>query len=156
MLNITLVAVGEKMPPWLDQGFRDYQKRIRGSVRLTLIEVAAERRGKNADLARIARIEEQKLRAAIPPGNRVISLDRTGRSCSTLELADRFRGWMLDGTQPSLVVGGPEGLSGEFLSGGDEIWSLSPLTFAHPLVRLVVAEQLYRCLSIVEGSPYHR
>jgi 23S rRNA (pseudouridine1915-N3)-methyltransferase len=156
MLNISLVAVGEKMPQWIDHGFREYQKRIRGNARLNLVEVAATRRGKNADTARIVQAEEKKLIAAIPANNHVIALDRTGKAFSTLELSDILKHWMMDGTQVSLVVGGPEGLSEDFLSLADENWSLSTFTFAHPLVRLVVAEQFYRCLSILDGSPYHR
>lgn len=156
MLDFTLVAVGEKMPPWLDEGFRGYQKRIRGSASLNLIEVPAVRRGKNPDLARIIRDEEQKISELIPPGNHVIALDRKGKTFSTLELTERCRDWMQDGVRISLIIGGPEGLSENFLSGCDETWSLSTLTFAHPIVRIMVAEQLYRCLSIIDGSPYHR
>ncbi len=155
-MKIDLIAVGGKMPDWVAQGFGHYQRRIHGRVSLRLIEIGAVKRGKNADVDRIIRSEEKKIQAAIAPDSRVIALDRRGQSWATLEFAERMRGWIDQSERLALVIGGPEGLSRSFVTRCDEIWSLSALTFAHPLVRLVVAEQLYRCLSIVEGGPYHR
>jgi 23S rRNA (pseudouridine1915-N3)-methyltransferase len=156
MLGIHLVVTGERMPSWVDAGFAEYSKRIRGRMTLRLIEVPAIRRGKGADLARVASEEERRLDAAIPAGCRRIALDRGGKPVSTLDIVARMERWLQDGEQAALVVGGPEGLSPGFINGADECWSLSALTFAHPVVRVVLAEQVYRCWSVLEGLPYHR
>ena len=156
MLNLHLVVVGERMPRWVDDGFEEYRKRIRGRMALKLIEVAAVKRAKSSDLNRVAAEEESRLSAAIPDGCRRIALDRTGRQLATLDIVRRMETWMQDGDQAALIVGGPEGLSREFIGAADECWSLSAMTFAHPVVRVVLAEQIYRCWSVLEGLPYHR
>ena len=156
MLKIDLIAVGNKMPDWVVQGFRHYQRRVQGRVSLQLIEIGAMKRGKNADVDQIILSEEKKIKASIPSGARIIALDRSGQAWATLEFAERMRGWIDQSERLALITGGPEGLSRSFVTRCDEIWSLSALTFAHPLARLVVAEQLYRCLTIIEGGPYHR
>ena len=156
MLNLHLVATGERMPPWVSEGFAEYCKRIRGRMTLRLVEVSAVKRGKGSDPVRIAHEEERRLMAAIPPGCRRIALDRSGRSLSTLDIVARMERWLQDGEQAALVVGGPEGLTKAFIESADECWSLSALTFAHPVVRVLLAEQVYRCWSVIEGLPYHR
>ncbi len=156
MLTIHLIAIGGKMPDWVRRGYDEYAKRMRGRCALNLIEVAAVRRGKNPDPGKIARIETERMTRAIPPGSRVIALDRGGKTWSTLELSRRMEGWMRDGARVSLLVGGAEGLPPQLLRAADETWSLSALTFAHPLVRVIVAEQVYRCHALLEGLPYHR
>jgi 23S rRNA (pseudouridine1915-N3)-methyltransferase len=144
------------MPLWVEAGYHEYAKRIRGRARLDLIEIPAIKRGKNADIKRIIQAEEMKIVNAIPDDARTIALDRRGKSWSSRGLSSKLQEWMDCGDSIALVIGGPEGLSDNFIKNADEIWSLSALTFAHPLVRVVLAEQLYRCLSILEGSPYHR
>ncbi|MGB5707793.1 MAG: 23S rRNA (pseudouridine(1915)-N(3))-methyltransferase RlmH [Arenicellales bacterium] len=156
MLNIHMVVIGDKMPAWVDQGVVEYQKRIRGRMALNLLQVAALKRGKNADIERIVAEEDRKLIAAIPPGCRTIALDRSGKSISTPGMVERFVQWLQDGEQIAMLVGGPEGLSSALIAEADETWSLSALTFAHPVVRVVLAEQVYRCYSVLEGLPYHR
>ncbi len=156
MLKISLIVVGEKMPQWVAQGYQRYAKRIRGCIQLNLVEIPAIRRGKHADINRIMQIEEQKILHTLPQNAHIIALDRVGKSYSTMAFSERMRRWMEQGQRVALVVGGAEGLSEEFINHADESWSLSELTFAHPLVRVILAEQLYRCFSILEGSPYHR
>ena len=156
MLTIHLVVVGEKMPDWVEQGFHEYQKRVRGRLALNLIEVAAIRCGKNADLERIARDEDRKLLDAIPTDCLTIALDRTGKSVSTLQIVSHMESWLQQGDQVAMLVGGPEGLSADLIKQANMVWSLSELTFAHPVVRVVLAEQIYRCFSVLENSPYHR
>ena len=156
MLTLHLVVIGDKMPAWVNQGFDDYQKRIRGRMALRLIEVPAIKRGKNADIERIIAEEDKKLWAAIPPGCHTIALDRSGKTVTTLEMSQRMEDWLQHGTQVAMLVGGPEGLSADMISSADEAWSLSALTFAHPVVRVILAEQIYRCYSVIEGLPYHR
>lgn len=144
------------MPQWVNEGFYQYQKRIRGRIRLDLIEITPEKRTRNPDLTRIMQSEESKIIQALPNNSRVISLDRQGKSCSTYDLSNKIEGWMEEGQSIAFIVGGPEGLSDGFLKKSNETWSLSQLTYAHTLVRVIVAEQIYRCFSILEGSPYHR
>jgi len=156
MLTIHLVVIGDKMPAWVDRGVEEYQKRIRGRMAFNLVQVAAHKRGKNADIERIVAEEDRKLLAAIPPGCRTIALDRSGKSISTLDMVERIEQWLQDGEQIAMLVGGPEGLSSALIAEADETWSLSALTFAHPVVRVVLAEQVYRCYSVLEGLPYHR
>lgn len=156
MLSIHLIVIGDRMPDWVDQGFADYQKRIRGRMALKLTQVPAIKRGKNADLERIIAEEDKKLLAAIPLGCHTIALDRSGKSMSTLAMVGRMEDWLQQGDQVALLVGGPEGLSPPLITGANETWSLSALTFAHPVVRVVLAEQIYRCYSVLEGLPYHR
>ncbi len=156
MLKISLIVVGDKMPAWVQQGYSEYEKRIRGRVNLKLIEIPAIKRGKNADIARISAQEENNISSAIPEHARVIALDRNGQSWSTMALSKNMNRWIDHGDSLALVVGGPEGLSEGFLQRADESWSLSELTYPHPLVRIILAEQLYRCCSILEGAPYHR
>ena len=144
------------MPQWVEQGYAEYEKRIRGQAQLKLVEIPAAKRGKNADIPRIIAGEELKIQNAIPDQAHIIALDRQGKSWSTLRVTEKIRNWLPVGKPVALVVGGPEGLSQGFIDQCHETWSLSELTFAHPLVRVILAEQLYRCFAILQGAPYHR
>lgn len=156
MLKITLLAVGDRMPTWIDQGFVEYQKRIGGRLRLDLIEIPALRRGKNADIPRIQQQEESRLLDLAPKPACLIALDRRGIHWKTEEVACNMKNWLDQRDPVSLAIGGPEGFSEPFLGMCRGVWSLSELTFPHGLARVVVAEQLYRGYSILEGLPYHR
>jgi len=155
-MNIHLIAVGDKMPVWVQQGLDEYAKRLPRECALRLIEIAPGRRGKNADIARAVRDEGQRMLAAVPKGARVIALEVNGRSWSSEQLARQLGGWLSGGQDIALLVGGPEGLSEEARAGAQQQWSLSPLTLPHPLVRVILAEQLYRAWSILRNHPYHR
>ncbi len=155
-MRIHLIAVGTRMPAWVTQGFEEYARRLPADCALQLVEIAAGKRGKNADIARITRDEGERTLAAIPKGARVVALDVKGRSWSTGQLSQQLDGWRHKGRDIALLVGGPEGLAAECLARAEQCWSLSPLTLPHPLVRIVVAEQLYRAWSILNGHPYHR
>ena len=155
-MNIHLIAVGDKMPRWVQEGYREYAQRMPRECSLKLAEISARHRGKNADIARITRDEGKHMLAAIPRGSRVIALEVKGREWSTEDLARQLENWMAGGQDVSLLVGGPEGLARECREQADQLWSLSPLTLPHPLVRIVVAEQLYRAWSILQNHPYHR
>ena len=144
------------MPAWVNQGFLEYQKRIRGRYCLNLVEIPALHRGKNADLGQIKRQEEIKIRELIPLPSRMIALDLRGISWTTEQLTQNMQRWMDHSEKITLVVAGPDGFSDQFLSESSEVWSLSDLTFAHSLVRVILAEQIYRGFSILEGLPYHR
>jgi len=155
-MNIHLIAVGDRMPRWVQEGFDEYAKRLPPECALRLVEIPAGRRGKNADLVRIMRDEAQRLLAAIPKGAEVVALEVGGRRWSTEQLAARLGDWMGSGRDLALLVGGPDGLTDEVRAAAGQLWSLSPLTLPHPLVRVVLAEQLYRAWSILRGHPYHR
>jgi 23S rRNA (pseudouridine1915-N3)-methyltransferase len=107
-------------------------------------------------LARIVRAEGERLLAAVPAGSRLIALDERGELWSTAELADRLAGWLREGCDASLLIGGPEGLDAACRARAERLWSLSRLTLPHPLVRVVVAEQIYRAWSLLHRHPYHR
>ena len=155
-MNIHLIAVGDRMPAWVQQGYDEYARRMPRECTLRLIEIAPGKRGRNADIARAMREEGQRMLAAIPKGARVIALEVNGRDWSTEQLATQLEGWMGGGQDIALLVGGPEGLSDEARAAASQQWSLSPLTLPHPLVRVILAEQLYRAWSILRNHPYHR
>ena len=155
-MKIHLIAVGERMPAWVQQGYEEYARRLPRECALRLVEIAPGRRGKNADTARAVQDEGRRLLAAIPKGARVIALEVDGRPWSTEQLADQLRSWLGGGSDIALLVGGPEGLSDEARAAAGQRWSLSPLTLPHPLVRVILAEQLYRAWSILNNHPYHR
>ena len=155
-MQIHLIAVGDKMPRWVQQGFEEFAKRLPAECALRLVEIPAGKRGKNADIARILRDESSRMLAALPKGATPIALEVGGRPWSTEQLAEQLEGWMQSGQDVALLVGGPEGL-GEGVRAATRLqWSLSPLTLPHPLVRVVLAEQLYRAWSILRNHPYHR
>lgn len=153
---IRILAIGTKMPGWVETGFQEYAKRFTGSCSLELCEIPAEKRTKNSDIPRLIEREGEKLLAAIKPGNQVIALDVKGHAWSTEQLATQVKAWQTSGRHIDLLIGGPDGLSLACLQKAELKWSLSPLTLPHPLVRIVLAEQLYRAVSILQNHPYHR
>lgn len=155
-MRIHLIAVGTRMPAWVEDGYSEYAKRLRGDVRLQLIEIPAEPRRKGADLARIQVNEGKRQLQRIPNGCALWALDQNGSQWDTPKLSQRLGGWMQDGRDVALLIGGPEGLSAECLKRAEGRWSLSRLTLPHPMVRVLVAEQLYRSWSMLSGHPYHR
>ncbi len=155
-MKIHLIAIGTKMPAWITQGYQDYAQRMPRACQLLLKEIPAEKRTKNSDVQKIKVKEAEKLLDAIPSNCLIIALDVKGRSWSTEKLADNLQNWMMSGRDIALLVGGPEGLTDNVRQRADQLWSLSSLTFPHPLVRLILAEQLYRAWSITANHPYHR
>jgi len=155
-MKIHLLAVGDRAPAWVEAGYDEYAKRLTTPLRLVLREIKAGRRTKGADIARVVDAEGERLLAAVPKGSYVVALDRMGRELSTEDLAAELRARMARGGDVVLLIGGPEGLSEDCLARADARWSLSRLTLAHPLVRVVVAEQIYRAWSIINELPYHR
>jgi 23S rRNA (pseudouridine1915-N3)-methyltransferase len=155
-MKIQIIAVGKHMPEWVETGYDEYAKRLSSDCDLQLIEIAAGKRGKNADIVRLTRIEGEQMLAAIPNGHYVIALDVLGQSWSTERLADKLQHWKTENQSISLLIGGPEGLAPDCLKRADLKLSLSALTLPHPLVRIVLAEQLYRAFSILKNHPYHR
>jgi len=155
-MKLQLVAVGTKMPDWVVTAFGEYQRRFPKDMPLELIEIPAGKRGKNADIPRILQKEGELTLAALAKGARIVSLDIPGRPWTTEQLAEQLEAWKQDGRDVALLIGGPEGLAPACKQAAEQSWSLSPLTLPHPLVRVVVAESLYRAWSITANHPYHR
>ncbi|PJE78993.1 Ribosomal RNA large subunit methyltransferase H [invertebrate metagenome] len=155
-MRIRLITVGSRMPDWIEAGYREYSRRIGGDVRLDLVEISLGRRGKGSGVARLQEKEAQKMLASVGSGDRVITLEIAGKLWSTEKLADNLGNWQQSGRNVSLLVGGPEGLHSSCLARANERWSLSPLTLPHPIVRVVIAEQIYRAWSILHHHPYHK
>lgn len=144
------------MPEWVSLGFQEYARRMPPELSLELVEIALAHRGKNADVPRLVLREGESVLAATGKADRIVALEVKGRSWSTEQLAGQLEGWQQDGRDVSFLVGGPDGLSDACRARADQQWSLSPLTLPHPLVRIVLAEQLYRAWSITRNHPYHR
>ena len=155
-MQIHLLAVGTRMPDWVSRGFEEYTRRMPPECRLKLVEIAAGQRGKNQPVARAIAEEGRRMEKAVPAGHRVIALDERGEAWSTEQLSKQLRNWLDGGQHVSLLVGGPDGLAETCLQRAGQRWSLSPLTLPHPLVRVIIAEQLYRAWSLLAGHPYHR
>lgn len=144
------------MPAWVDQAYNDYAKRLPSDCALKLIEVPMPKRGKNTDIKRAKAKEAELILAAIPKNDKVIALEVTGQPWSTQKLASKLSDWRMSGDNFSLLVGGPDGLAQDCVQKANLLWSLSPLTLPHPLVRVLLAEQLYRAWTINQNHPYHR
>jgi len=155
-MKIQIIAVGTKMPNWVESGLQEYLRRFPRDCTLEIIEVAAGKRGKNADIKRILQKEGELTLAAVPKGNRIVTLEVEGKPWTTPQLAMNLEKWQVDARNVSLLIGGPEGLAPECIRASEQRWSLSPLTLPHPMVRVIVAEALYRAWSINNNHPYHR
>lgn len=155
-MKARLIAVGERAPGWVAEGFGEYQKRLSHGLPLELVEVAPGIRGKGRDAARAMQDEGERVMAALPKGSWVVALDGRGKPWSSEQLAARLEHWRGQGRDLCLLIGGPEGHAPDVIARADETWSLGPLTLPHMLVRLVLAEQLYRAVSMLANHPYHR
>jgi 23S rRNA (pseudouridine1915-N3)-methyltransferase len=144
------------MPAWVNQGVEEYGKRMPREWKLDWREIPLARRGKDANAQQLCAREGEQILKAVPAGDRVIALDVRGKRLSTEQLAEQLKDWQMSGDSYSLLIGGPDGLSPACLERADKRWSLSDLTLPHPLVRILLAEQLYRAWTITVNHPYHR
>lgn len=155
-MRIHLIAVGTRMPGWVETAYADYAARLPHECRLELIEIAPAQRGKNADIARAKQQEGEKILKAVPRDSLVVALDEHGRQPTSVDWSNELKAWMQSGRDTCLLVGGPDGHAPEVLSRAHQKWSLSKLTLPHALVRVLVAEQLFRAWSLLANHPYHR
>lgn len=144
------------MPAWVDLACADFLKRLPPELKLTQVVIPTIKRGKNADIQRIVRDESRLLLAAVPANSQIVALDVRGKRVTTEKLSTILDNWMQQGQDIALIIGGPDGVSEELLQKAVLKISLSDLTFPHPLVRVIVVEQLYRAWSILNNHPYHR
>ncbi|MGA9573697.1 MAG: 23S rRNA (pseudouridine(1915)-N(3))-methyltransferase RlmH [Lysobacterales bacterium] len=155
-MQLLVAAVGQRMPNWVSEAWDEYARRMPPNLALNLREISLAKRTKNSDTKRLTVIESKALLDAMPVRARVIALDVKGRAWSTEILAARLEQWMGEGRDVGFMIGGPDGIDADVLQSADDRWSLGPLTLPHPLVRIVLAEQLYRAWTITRNHPYHR
>jgi 23S rRNA (pseudouridine1915-N3)-methyltransferase len=155
-MRIRLLTITHKSPSWIQEGYAEYAKRLPPTCALELIEIPAEKRLPHADIKRLTEKEGEKMLAAIKTNHHIIALDVKGKAWTTEQLSQQLANWQQAGRHVDLLIGGPDGLAPECLKRANETWSLSPLTFPHILVKLILAEQLYRAWSILQQHPYHR
>lgn len=144
------------MPGWVEEGFVDYAKRMPRELPLELVAVKADPRGEGKTVAAMMAAEALRLRAALPPRCRMIALDERGAELTTKNLAQRLQHWMNEGGDTAFLIGGPDGLDPALKREAAEQVRLSGLTLPHAMVRVMLAEALYRASSVIRGHPYHR
>ena len=155
-MKLFILAVGNKMPKWVDDGFADYAMRMSQEVTIELLKIKPEKRSKNIKISQLLCAEAKRIHAVLPPKCRTIVMDESGRHWSTVKLADSISSWMRNGGDTAFIIGGADGLDLEIKKSADEVLALSALTLPHGLVRVLLAEQLYRAVSLIKPHPYHR
>jgi 23S rRNA (pseudouridine1915-N3)-methyltransferase len=155
-MRLHLLAIGQRMPDWVAAGFAEYAGRMPRDLPLVLRALPSPVRSRAMDTATLRRVEGQALLAAVPAQALVVALDEQARAVDTRAVAERLAGWQQSGRDVVLIVGGAAGLDDSVRERADWVWSLSPLTFPHMLVRVLVAEQIYRAWSLLSNHPYHR
>ena len=155
-MKLVVIAVGTRMPSWVDEGYRAYAKRMPPGTALELIEIKAEPRAGGKSVAQMLAAEALRIRAALPKGGRMIALDEHGKDVSSCGLAVQFEAWMQERGPLVFLIGGADGLDAALKKSATMQLRLSSMTLPHGLARVLLAEQLYRALSIIGGHPYHR
>lgn len=155
-MKLRMLAVGSKMPAWVEQGVETYRKRLPRDFSLEIEEIALGQRGKNADVAKARLQEAERINARLKGDEYLVALEVKGKAWSTPQLASEADQWRMQGKEVVLLVGGPDGLDPALSARANVAWSLSPLTLPHPLVRIMLTEQLYRAWTLLVGHPYHR
>jgi 23S rRNA (pseudouridine1915-N3)-methyltransferase len=154
-MSLQLITVSQKQPEWVTAGYEEYAKRLAKEWQLTLNVIPTPKRSQHS-IAQCLKLEAEQILATIRPYSLIIALDERGEQWSSEILAKSLQQWLSSGESISFIIGGPDGLSSECKEKAHRVWSLSPLTLPHGLVRVMVAEQLYRAWSIGAGHPYHR
>lgn len=155
-MKITLLAVGTKMPRWVDEAFHDYAKRFGRDISFELKEIKPEKRGGGVTAEKGIAAEHARLVAAIPPRAKLVVMDERGKNWTSVQLADAMQGWLGSGDDLCFIIGGADGLAAELKARADVLLQLSAMTLPHGMVRVMLVEQLYRAVSILNNHPYHR
>ncbi len=155
-MKLLIVAVGNKAPAWVDEGYEEYARRMPPEARFELIEVKPEPREAGKTPAQMMAAEARRVLAAIPSGVRVVALDERGKDLTTRDLAGKIAGWQREGGDLAFVIGGADGLADEVKARATMLLRLSSLTLPHAMVRVILSEALYRAVSLNKGHPYHR
>jgi 23S rRNA (pseudouridine1915-N3)-methyltransferase len=154
-MKFIICAVGNKMPDWATSAFREYTKRMPHEASIELVEIKPEKRT-GLKVEQLLDAEADRILAAIPSGRRVVAMDERGGQWSTGKLAESMSDWMKEGGDTVFIIGGADGLAAAIRNSADEVLALSALTLPHALARILLAEQLYRAVSLIKGHPYHR
>ena len=155
-MRVTILSVGHRMPAWIQEGYQEYVRRMPPEIRVDLTELKPEERGAGRGVDRAKELEGERVVAAVPPGGTLLALDERGKAISTQGLSVLLASWMRDGSHPVFAIGGADGHSEGVRERADKLVSLSQLTLPHGMVRVLLAEQLYRAWSILARHPYHR
>jgi 23S rRNA (pseudouridine1915-N3)-methyltransferase len=155
-MQLFIAAVGHKMPAWIETGFQEYAKRMPPDCRIQLKEIKPVDRSGSRTAETVMAQERSRIEAALPKGARIIALDERGRDWTTMQLSQQLQQWQQDGRDVAFVIGGADGLDPGFKAGADTLIRISSMTLPHGMVRVLLAEQLYRAWSITQNHPYHR
>jgi 23S rRNA (pseudouridine1915-N3)-methyltransferase len=155
-MKLYILAVGHKMPDWIAAGFDEYTKRMPPELRIELREIKPEQRSSGRPAESVMAAERLRIEAALPKGARLVALDERGKDWTTMQLAGALPGWQQDGRDVAFLIGGADGLDSELKARADLLLRLSSLTLPHAMVRVLLAEQLYRAWTITQNHPYHR
>lgn len=155
-MKLRIIAVGTRMPGWVETGCTEFSKRLPPTHTPELHELTVAKRSAGKSLAQVIADEDQRMLAAIRPREHVVALDQGGKNWTTEQLAANWGNWQQQGDDVCLLIGGPDGLGPDCLRKANQRWSLSGLTLPHPLVRVLLYEQFYRAWSIQQGHPYHK
>lgn len=155
-MKLLILAVGNKMPSWITEGFNEYAKRMPREAAITLIEIKPEARNSGKTAAQIMEAEAQRIKAALPAGALCIALDERGATPTTKQLMQQMQGWMQSGCDVAFIIGGADGLHESVKQQAQQLLALSAFTLPHGMVRVLLAEQLYRAHSLLHNHPYHR
>ncbi|MCA1324805.1 23S rRNA (pseudouridine(1915)-N(3))-methyltransferase RlmH [Herbaspirillum sp. alder98] len=155
-MQLVIAAVGHKMPAWIETGFQEYAKRMPPDCRIQLKEIKPVDRSGSRTAETVMAQERTRIEAALPKGARIIALDERGRDWTTMQLSQQLQQWQQDGRDVAFIIGGADGLDPGFKAGADTLIRISSMTLPHGMVRVLLAEQLYRAWSITQNHPYHR
>ena len=155
-MQLIIAAVGHKMPAWIESGFTEYSKRMPAECRIQLKEIKPVERSGSKTAETVMALERTRIEAAIPKNSRIVALDERGKDLTSVALSQHLLQWQQDGRDVSFIIGGADGLDAQFKANADMLIRISSLTLPHGMVRVLLAEQLYRAWSITQNHPYHR
>jgi 23S rRNA (pseudouridine1915-N3)-methyltransferase len=155
-VKIQIIAVGHKMPDWVDSAFKEYSKRLSGDLPTALIEIKPDKRLQGRSVEKNLEIERDRILSSIPPHSLIVVLDERGKNPTTRQLAQMLEKWQHNGQDVTFIIGSADGLHDDIKSRAGYTLALSSMTLPHGLARVILIEQLYRAISIIRNHPYHR